>query len=179
MRGQCSKAPWNRRTLTRPEQGAARCPQNLEVQDVGAFRRKVREDSALQPPCQDPFPGLRIPFPLKSSTPSLFGKSEWTGWWQASRPAVRAGSEAAPALPASAGQPGRSRRPAVLLWSLTFLVWCFLQEYAYCGTASKRSDRSTDMTSQREGGWETILSFTIFFKAGINSRAIFLWYFGL
>lgn len=95
------------------------------------------------------------------------------GGWQANRPPVQKGPEAGCLFQPLPGSQGGAH-PSILLWFLTFLVRCFLQEYAYCGTASKRSDRFTEPTAWRErGGGELFCLLQIVFKARINLTAVF------
>lgn len=161
MRGRCSKTPWTRRTLTRPDRGAAAAHRTSWCRTWG--HAKAQEASALQPPRQDPLPGHRPRLPGEDRTPSFLGKSESLGVPQANRPPVKKGSEA--------GHPFRLRQaareepvPTALLRFLTFLVRCFRRDMHTMGLLPKAvTDSLTQQLDERGGGRGTLLSFTHFF----------------
>lgn len=110
---------------------------------------KVREESALRPRRRD---RARARPRSQEERGTAASSGSRTDGAADDRPLVQKGSRDSPSASAAAAP----------LWFPTFLVRCFLQEHAFCGAASKRSDRFTDPAAWC-GGRRLVCLIHIFF----------------
>lgn len=100
-------------------------------------------------------------------------------WPRADRPPVQKGSVGGAVRPASARPPGgASPSRSALVSDTPGLV--LPAGMCTVGLLPKEvTDSLTQQLEEREGGGGLFCLLQIFFKAGVNPMAIFLWYFGL